>query len=108
MAWGGIIGKSLTADQFEKYVGALQFGVWRPRFVVVHNTSVPNTATWQGWQARKPPLAASVVKVPGVNHLLAMAVTGEADEYEKLPVKQVSPGVSSAVVDWLKKTLLVP
>jgi hypothetical protein len=56
MAWGGIIGKSLTADQFEKYVGALQFGVWRPRFVVVHNTSVPNTATWQGWQARKPPL----------------------------------------------------
>jgi len=59
-------------------------------------------------QARKPPLAASVVKVPGVNHLLAMAVTGEADEYEKLPVKQVSPGVSSAVVDWLKKTLLVP
>ena len=59
-------------------------------------------------QAHKPPLPASVVKVPGVNHLLALAVTGEADEYEKLPVKQISPAVASAVVDWLKKSLLVP
>ena len=55
--------------------------------------------------ARKPPLAAEVVKVPGVNHLLTLAVTGEVDEYEKLPLKQVSPAVSTAVVDWLKKTL---
>ena len=58
--------------------------------------------------ARKPPLPADVVKVPGVNHLLAMSVTGEADEYEKLPLKQISPVVSAAVVDWLKKKLLVP
>jgi len=56
-------------------------------------------------RARKPPLAADVVKVAGVNHLLAMSVTGEQDEYEKLPLKQVSPAVSTAVVDWLKKTL---
>ena len=55
--------------------------------------------------ARKPPLAADVVKVPGVNHLLALAVTGEVDEYDKLPLKQMSPTVSMAVVDWLKKTL---
>ena len=59
-------------------------------------------------QSRKPPLAASVVKLPGVNHLLALAVTGETDEYEKLPVKQISPTASSAVSDWLKKRLLVP
>ena len=59
-------------------------------------------------KARKPPLPADVVKVPGVNHLLAMSVTGEADEYEKLPLKQISPAVSTAVVDWLKKKLLVP
>ena len=59
-------------------------------------------------QARKPPMPATVVKVPGVNHLLAMSVTGESDEYDKLPVKQVSSAVTSAVVDWLKKTLLVP
>ncbi|HUK33196.1 MAG TPA: alpha/beta fold hydrolase, partial [Vicinamibacterales bacterium] len=56
-------------------------------------------------QARKPPLPADVVKVPGVNHLLAMAVTGEASEYEALPVKQINPAVSSAVVEWLKKVL---
>ena len=56
MAWGGIVGKSVTSDEFEKYIGALRFGVWRPRFVVVHNTSVPDMATWLGWQARKPPL----------------------------------------------------
>ena len=55
--------------------------------------------------ARKPPLAAEVVKVPGVNHLLALSITGEVDEYDKLPLKQISPAVSSAVVDWLKKTL---
>ena len=56
-------------------------------------------------KARKPPLPADVVKVPGVNHLLAMSITGEADEYEKLPLKQISPVVSAAVVDWLKKIL---
>jgi len=56
-------------------------------------------------RARKPPLPADVVKVPGVNHLLAMSVTGEADEYEKLPLKQISPAVSTAVVDWLKTVL---
>ena len=55
--------------------------------------------------ARKPSLAAEIVKVPAVNHLLALAVTGEVDEYEKLPLKQISPAVSMAVVDWLKKTL---
>jgi pimeloyl-ACP methyl ester carboxylesterase len=56
-------------------------------------------------KGHKPPLAADVVKVPGVNHLLAMSVTGEPDEYDKLPLKQISPAVSTAVVDWLKKTL---
>ena len=56
-------------------------------------------------QARRPALPAEVVKVPGVNHLLALSVTGEADEYEKLPLKQINPAVSSAVVEWLKKTL---
>jgi hypothetical protein len=51
-----VIGKSFSADEFEKYVGSLTFGVWRPRFVVVHNTSVPDKKTWDGWQTRHPPL----------------------------------------------------
>jgi uncharacterized protein len=56
---------------------------------------------------RKAAPPAQVVKVPGVNHLLVPATTGEADEYAGLPVKHVSPAVSSAVVSWLQKTLAV-
>jgi hypothetical protein len=56
MTWRGIVGKSFTPDAFEKYVGTLKFGLWRPRFIVVHNTSAPDLKTWQGWQARKPPI----------------------------------------------------
>ncbi len=59
-------------------------------------------------QSRKSSTAANVVKLPGANHLFAMAVTGEADEYDKLPVKEISPSLPSAIIDWLKKNLLVP
>jgi hypothetical protein len=54
--WRGIVGKSFTPDEFEKYVAGLRFGVWRPRFVVVHNTSAPDLKTWQGWQTRTVPI----------------------------------------------------
>jgi hypothetical protein len=56
MAWGGIVGKSFSVNEFEQYVGSVKFDVWHPRFVVVHNTSVPNRATWDGWQTRSPPI----------------------------------------------------
>jgi hypothetical protein len=56
MAWQGIVGKSFTAAGFEKYVSSLKFGAWRPRFVVVHNTSTPDTQIWNGWQTRTPPI----------------------------------------------------
>jgi pimeloyl-ACP methyl ester carboxylesterase len=51
-----------------------------------------------------PPVA--VVKVPGMNHLLVPATTGEVDEYAKLPDKHISPLVTDAVAAWLKKTLI--
>jgi len=57
---------------------------------------------------RKNAPPAQVVKVPGVNHLLVPATTGELDEYARLPDKHVSPIVSNAVVAWLQKTLGVP
>lgn len=57
MAWKGIVGKSFTPDGFASYVAGLKFGAWRPRFVVVHNTSAPDTRTWQGWQKRTPPIS---------------------------------------------------
>src|SRR3954470_11264979 len=56
MAWGGIVGKSFSATEFEQYVGSITFDAWRPRFVVVHNTSVPDRTIWNGWQTRIPPL----------------------------------------------------
>ena len=51
-----------------------------------------------------PPV--EVVKLPGVNHLLVPATTGEVDEYGKLTDKQVSPLVTNALASWLKKTLV--
>lgn len=57
MSWKGIVGKSFTPDGFAAYVASLKWpGAWRPRFIVVHNTSAPDTKTWQGWQKRNPPI----------------------------------------------------
>ncbi|HJZ74443.1 MAG TPA: alpha/beta fold hydrolase [Vicinamibacterales bacterium] len=49
--------------------------------------------------------ATDVVKLPGVNHLLAAAMTGEVDEYGALQEKHVAPAVTQAIVTWLQKTL---
>src|SRR5262249_50431591 len=49
-----------------------------------------------------PPV--EVLKVPGVNHLLISAKTGEVSEYSTLTDKQVSPMVIDGIVSWLKKT----
>jgi hypothetical protein len=56
-------------------------------------------------RARKQPAAVDVVKVPGVNHLMALAVTGEVDEYGTLPDKHISKALWTAVVEWLKRIL---
>lgn len=56
-------------------------------------------------RARKRAAPVDVVKVPGVNHLLVPATTGEADEYASLPDRHVSPAVTEAIVTWLQKTL---
>lgn len=57
MAWKPIVGKSFSPNDFEKYIQTLKFNLWRPRFIVVHNTSAPDTKTWQNWQTRKPPIS---------------------------------------------------
>jgi uncharacterized protein len=56
-------------------------------------------------KARKQPAVVDVVRIPGVNHLMVPAQTGEADEYPTLPDRQISPVASAAIVEWLKKTL---
>jgi hypothetical protein len=54
-------------------------------------------------RARKQPATVEVVKIPGVNHLMVPAQTGEVDEYPTLPDKEISPVATAAIVDWLKK-----
>ncbi|MBI3490741.1 MAG: alpha/beta fold hydrolase [Acidobacteria bacterium] len=54
---------------------------------------------------RKHAPAVEIIKVPGVNHLLVPATTGEVEEYGSLKDKTVSPAVTRAIVTWLKKTL---
>lgn len=56
MTWRGIVGKSFKPDEFERYVSLLKFNLWRPKFVVVHNTSAPDLKKWAEWQTRKPPI----------------------------------------------------
>jgi pimeloyl-ACP methyl ester carboxylesterase len=48
-----------------------------------------------------PPV--EMVKVPGVNHLLVPATTGESAEYASLRDKHVSEAVTQAIVAWLNK-----
>ena len=55
-------------------------------------------------RTRKNPSAVDVVKVPGVNHLLVPATTGESSEYGDLKGKHVSEAVTQAIVTWLNKT----
>lgn len=59
-------------------------------------------------RARKNGGAIEVAKIPGVNHLLVTATTGETDEYSSLKEKRISPAVASAVSGWLQKTFAGP
>lgn len=56
-------------------------------------------------RARKRKVAVEVIKIPGVNHLLVAAKTGEVDEYAMLPEKKVSSAATAAIVTWMKKIL---
>jgi pimeloyl-ACP methyl ester carboxylesterase len=58
-------------------------------------------------RARKNAPPAEIVTVPGVNHLLAAATTGEVDEYGQLKEKHVSQVVTQAIATWLKQTLSI-
>lgn len=58
MSWKGIVGKSLrTPAAFGAYLDTVKMGLWRPRFVVVHNTSAPDLATYLGYSTRKNPIS---------------------------------------------------
>jgi fermentation-respiration switch protein FrsA (DUF1100 family) len=52
-----------------------------------------------------PPTATTKVVIPGINHLLIPATTGEVDEYPTLAGANISPAVTSAVTQWLTTAL---
>jgi pimeloyl-ACP methyl ester carboxylesterase len=45
-----------------------------------------------------------VLHVPGVNHLLVPATTGEVQEYATLTERTISPEIAAAIDGWLKKS----
>jgi pimeloyl-ACP methyl ester carboxylesterase len=51
--------------------------------------------------ARKKAPPATLVSLPGLNHLLVPAKTGDTSEYLLLPEKRISPDVARAIADWL-------
>jgi uncharacterized protein len=52
--------------------------------------------------ARKKAGPVDLLHLPGINHLLVPAETGEVSEYPGLKDKTVTPAVAKAIVDWLK------
>jgi pimeloyl-ACP methyl ester carboxylesterase len=54
-------------------------------------------------RARKKAGPVELLHLPGLNHLLVPATTGEVSEYSALKDKKVAPSVTTAIVDWLKK-----
>jgi uncharacterized protein len=54
-------------------------------------------------RARKKAPPVELVHLPGLNHLLVPAETGEVSEYGALPVKTISAAVAKTIGEWLKK-----
>lgn len=46
-----IVGQFVDLAGFARHVAGLQFGAWKPAFVVVHNTSAPSLANYAEWRA---------------------------------------------------------
>jgi pimeloyl-ACP methyl ester carboxylesterase len=54
-------------------------------------------------RTRKKSPPSEVVHLPGINHLLTPASTGDVAEYISLPDKTVTPAVAKSIAEWLKK-----
>ena len=55
-------------------------------------------------RARKKAGPVEEVHIPGINHLLVPATTGEVSEYASLKDHTVSPKVTDAIIEWVKKS----
>jgi hypothetical protein len=56
-------------------------------------------------RARKRKVATDIVKVPGINHLLVPATTGEVVEYASLSDRKVSSIATGAIAAWMTKNI---
>ena len=54
-------------------------------------------------RARKKSGPVELLHLPGINHLLTPAVTGEVSEYPALKEKTITPAVAKAIAEWLRK-----
>lgn len=54
-------------------------------------------------RARKKAGPVELLHLPGINHLLVPATTGEVAEYATLKEKTITPAVAKAIAEWLKK-----
>jgi fermentation-respiration switch protein FrsA (DUF1100 family) len=52
---------------------------------------------------RKKAAPAEALHLPGINHLLVPAKTGDVSEYVSLPDKTITPDVAKAIAEWLRK-----
>jgi hypothetical protein len=52
---------------------------------------------------RKNAPRVEIVRLPGVNHLLVKATTGEVQEYPLLADKQITPDAAAAIDEWLRR-----
>jgi hypothetical protein len=53
-----IVGKVFkTSSDFAAYVQTVKFGLWRPKFIVVHNTGSPNMSTYLAYSKRANPIS---------------------------------------------------
>jgi hypothetical protein len=66
---------------------------------------VDTLASLSAARKKQPASDTSKVVVPGVNHLLVTATTGDIDEYASLPSRTIAPGVVDAIAGWLDRTL---
>jgi pimeloyl-ACP methyl ester carboxylesterase len=55
-------------------------------------------------KARKKAASVKAVTIPGINHLLVPANTGEVDEYGRLTDRHVSSAVTTELITWLRQT----
>ncbi|MDQ3347218.1 MAG: alpha/beta fold hydrolase [Acidobacteriota bacterium] len=54
-------------------------------------------------RSRKKAGPVELLHLPGINHLLVPATTGEVSEYAGLKDRKVTPAVATAIAEWLQK-----